>query len=994
VDGSAAGATHDGATWETAYLDLQAALTGAGAASAGDQVWVAEGRYTPGPAGSPGSTFSIPEGVAVYGGFAGGETSLAARDPVAHPTVLSGDLAGDDTVDARGVTLTAGGISGTNAYHVVTLNGVSGATMLEGLIITAGDARNATTRYGGGLYASGSSASLAGLTFVGNAAASGGAACFSGGAPTLTNMAFKGNLASSGAGGAVLVQDSSAPTITGALFSGNQAVDGGALASYSSSPVLTNIAMASNTASYRGGAVYVNAGSPTLTNVSIGGNTGANGTALYVGNSATPLIANSIIWGNLPVGGAPISMQGEATAVTITYSLVQGGAAGTGNLDADPLFLNVAAGDLRLAPGSPAIDAGLNAAVPEGVTMDLSGAARLVDGDGDTTATVDMGAYEYGASAATAFLSIASVDALVGSEVRVPVTFAASGTRLSGADLVLSYDPDRLTPARVELGALPSAWSLEYNLSTPGEIRVSLAGSSPVESDGELLVLVFTAGEITGSTELGWVSASLNEGLIEPTLSAGGVALCAATEADLAATPTTGPAPLEVAFTSLATGGFETFAWTFGDGGTSTEANPVHTYTVPGVYDVSLTVSGPGGSATTSRTAYITVYAPAVAAFGASPVDGLAPLTVAFTDQSQGDISAYVWDFGDGSTSDVQSPSHTYETEATYTVSLTVSGDGGTSTVTHTNLITVRLGTIAGAVHYWQGERPVAGAAVGLAGDATASTATATDGTYALDGLRRGHYAVAPGDGAALGDAISPYDASLVLRHAAGLLTLSGPGYTAADVTLNGSATAYDASYTLRAAAGLIPLASPAAGVAWRFEPASRGYPDFTDDVVGQDYTALVLGDVSGNWGAEGDPGLQALAPVAELTLEVGAPEASGLVTATFRLVSTEAPLYSLSLELSLGAEATVVDVHQGERAPGWLLAHNTSEPGGLRLAMAGSQAADAAGPLAHLTFQLPPGQRTLTLLPLATEIDEGAIGVRWSSGDLNHRLYLPLARR
>jgi len=283
---------------------------------------------------------------------------------------------------------------------------------------------------------------------------------------------------------------------------------------------------------------------------------------------------------------------------------------------------------------------------------------------------------------------------------------------------------------------------------------------------------------------------------------------------------------------------------------------------------------------------------------------------------------------------------------------------------------------------------------VGLAGDATASTVTATDGTYALDGLRRGHYEVTPGDGAALGGAISPYDASLILRHAAGLLTLSGPGYTAADVTLNGSATAYDASYTLRAAAGLIPLASPAAGVAWRFEPASRGYPDFTDDVVGQDYTALVLGDVSGNWGAEGDPGLQALAPVAELTLEVGAPEASGLVTATFRLVSTEAPLYSLSLELSLGAEATVVDVHQGERAPGWLLAHNTSEPGVLRLAMAGSQAADAAGPLAHLTFQLPPGQRTLTLLPLATEIDEGAIGVRWSSGELRYRLYLPVARR
>ncbi|MFO7698729.1 MAG: PKD domain-containing protein [Anaerolineae bacterium] len=990
VDASAPGPDHDGNSWATAYLDLQDALA---TAIAGDQIWIADGRYTPGPAGSPAVTFTIREGVALYGGFAGGETTLDARDPALHATVLSGDLAGDDAVDAAGVTLTAGDIVGTNAYHVVTVNGVTSATVLDGVIITGGDARTgAASTYGGGLHVTSSALVIREVAFVGNAAASGGALYLTGSTASLADSVFEGNLATARGGAAVF--QNGAPTIAGALFRGNTAAtdDGGAIASFASNPALTNVALVHNSSADRGGAIYIYDGAPVLANVTIAGNTGVEGTALYVGNSATPTVTNAIIWANEPSASVPISVQSGTPA--ISYSLVQGGHTGEENLDADPLFVDLAAGDLRLQEGSPAIDAGLNSAVPEGVTTDLSGAPRFFDGDGDAVSTVDMGAYEWGAETQNATLTVAATDAIVGSEVRVPVAVALEGATLWGADLSISYDVTRLTALRVEAGALATGWALEYNLATAGQIRVSLAGSTAVQSDGELLALVFHAGATVGPAPIEWLSASLNENDIAVTLVDGGVTLYATTAADFSGSPTSGPAPLAVSFTSLATGGFDSYSWTFGDGATSTLANPAHTYTAPGAYDVSLTVSGPGGTATETKLDYVTVYAPAVAAFSATPVDGLAPLQVAFTDQSTGDVSLYAWSFGDGETSNSRNPTHNYASQGTFTVSLTVSGDGGQSTETKTGFITVRLGTISGAVRYWQGDRPVGGSAVVLSGNASATVNTATDGTYAHTGLSRGTFTVTPGEGAVVGVAISPYDASLVLRHAAGLQTLSGYAHTAADVTLNGSATAYDASYILRAAAGLIVLASPSAGVAWRYEPASRSYPTFTEDSTGQDYVALLLGDVSGNWGADADPAALAEPPIAELELSVGDVDPSGLITVTLLLASTEVPVYSLALDLHVEADAALADVVTGVPTQGWMLARKGTTPNMLRLVMAGSRPVKEPGVLARLTFHMPADQATLDAIPLYAEIDEGATSVRWLGVGPDYVLYLPAVHR
>ena len=133
--------------------------------------------------------------------------------------------------------------------------------------------------------------------------------------------------------------------------------------------------------------------------------------------NSSPIARNSVFWNNHDVTGtgtlaASISNL-DGSAITLTHNLVQGSGGssawtsdpsyvdGGGNLDADPLFVlpvdpaaaPTTAGNLRLQRGSPAIDAGDNAFVTH--PLDLDGNPRASDGDGDGTATVDMGAYEF-----------------------------------------------------------------------------------------------------------------------------------------------------------------------------------------------------------------------------------------------------------------------------------------------------------------------------------------------------------------------------------------------------------------------------------------------------------------------------------------------------------------------------------------------------------------------------------------------------------------------
>jgi beta propeller repeat protein len=162
--------------------------------------------------------------------------------------------------------------------------------------------------------------------------------------------------------------------------------------------------------------------------------------------------------------------------------------------------------------------------------------------------------------------------------------------------------------------------------------------------------------------------------------------------ADFTASPTSGAAPLTVQFKDLSTGGPTMWSWNFGDGTTDMVGSPTHTYAKDGIYTVTLTSSNQyGNSDTETKVNYISVgSSPSfMTDFIASPTSGASPLTVKFTDLTVGGPTMWSWNFGDGTTDMVGSPTHTYAKDGVYTVTLTSSNQYGNSdTETKVNYIT------------------------------------------------------------------------------------------------------------------------------------------------------------------------------------------------------------------------------------------------------------------------------------------------------------------
>jgi len=193
--------------------------------------------------------------------------------------------------------------------------------------------------------------------------------------------------------------------------------------------------------------------------------------------------------------------------------------------------------------------------------------------------------------------------------------------------------------------------------------------------------------------------------------------------ASFTGSPTNGVQPLNVAFTDTSSGSPTSWAWNFGDTGTSTLQDPSHTYTTAGVYTVSLIAGNAYGSSTNTLTGYINVSAPpppTTASFTGSPTSGVQPLNVTFTDTSSGSPTSWAWNFGDTGTSTLQDPSHTFSTAGVYTVQLIASNAGGSSTNTQSGYITV-LGS--GLPSPWTNQDI---GAVGIAGSTTYSNGVFT----------------------------------------------------------------------------------------------------------------------------------------------------------------------------------------------------------------------------------------------------------------------------
>jgi PKD repeat protein len=143
---------------------------------------------------------------------------------------------------------------------------------------------------------------------------------------------------------------------------------------------------------------------------------------------------------------------------------------------------------------------------------------------------------------------------------------------------------------------------------------------------------------------------------------------------------TSGPPGTTIQFSDTSSGGVTGRSWDFGALGASSEQNPVITFPVSGSYPVGLTVSGPKGTSNVMEPAYIEIGNPPMAAFTCIPLRGFAPLTINCTDGSTG-ADDILWDFGDGSTSDLRNVQHIYTNADSYTLEQSASGAGGTDSV-------------------------------------------------------------------------------------------------------------------------------------------------------------------------------------------------------------------------------------------------------------------------------------------------------------------------
>lgn len=264
---------------------------------------------------------------------------------------------------------------------------------------------------------------------------------------------------------------------------------------------------------------------------------------------------------------------------------------------------------------------------------------------------------EAGVSASIAFTTAPTV--------APPPTAAFSASPVSGTAPVTVAFTDLSTGG-------PTSWSWSFG---DGGTSTALNPSHQYQSPGSYAVSL-TVSNASGSNtkaQAGYITVNL----APPT-------------AGFYGTPLSGPAPLTVSFFDQSSGSPTSWLWDFGDGSTSSQQNPTHRYDNPGNYSVTLAVTAATGTATKTFTGYVKVAAPPVgASFSATPTRGPAPLTVAFTDLSTGDPTSWAWDFGDGTTSSEQHPSHVYTSKSAYTVKLTVSGAGGSNSATRSNYIVV-----------------------------------------------------------------------------------------------------------------------------------------------------------------------------------------------------------------------------------------------------------------------------------------------------------------
>jgi hypothetical protein len=375
----------DGSSWDNAlagnspagngYTKLSDTLRHA---NSGAHFWIKEGTYFPSTDNDRTKSFQVPEGVSVYGGFAGNESSQEERNWNEHFSILSGDI---------GVT----GSAADNTFHVVTTLGNASEQYirLDGLTIRDGNTTGAPYLYGAGIL--------------------------TGYKTRLYNCLITNNNCDQSGGGVFITGTAE---IIACTFTHNNAAQGGAIGvSYYGSVTVTKCRISQNSAWAYGGGIG-NDGTCNISNSLIVNNSASNGGGVLIRGLTT--IANSTIANNLNdnivfwlnsvgtiknsiVSGGGISVWTGAS-MDCQYTCTDDSIPGEGNIRLNPMFVaptlvsgaggNGLQADWHLRWCSPCLNTGNNAIIPSGISTDIDGDPRIL------YSTVDPGAYETDSSTA------------------------------------------------------------------------------------------------------------------------------------------------------------------------------------------------------------------------------------------------------------------------------------------------------------------------------------------------------------------------------------------------------------------------------------------------------------------------------------------------------------------------------------------------------------------------------------------------------------------
>ncbi|MDY6972807.1 MAG: right-handed parallel beta-helix repeat-containing protein [Thermodesulfobacteriota bacterium] len=380
VQSSLGNDSNSGSTWGAgnALATIQAAVNLAQVTAGSDAIYVAAGTYS--------ENIDVAGDVSIYGGYP--SDGGGVRSPAANPTIIDGGVSGSalailnvDNVLIDGFVIRNGSVIGRGGG--LDIEDCSSITISNNII----EDNTATDDWGGGIAVVSSSVTITENILQNNSTnwSGGGISFYDRCSGDVIANTITGNSAVNGAG---MIVEGSDLAVSGNVIKNNTAdYEGGAVyLDYVTSLTLANNIISGNTAE-RGGGIYCDLSSPTIINCTITGNTaigtsGFAGGGIFSANNASPIIANCIFWADSP---DEISVEETGSILAVTYSDIQGGYSGQGNIDSDPLFVDSSNGDYHIALGSPCIDTGTYSGAP---VTDIEGNTRPYGN------AIDMGAYE------------------------------------------------------------------------------------------------------------------------------------------------------------------------------------------------------------------------------------------------------------------------------------------------------------------------------------------------------------------------------------------------------------------------------------------------------------------------------------------------------------------------------------------------------------------------------------------------------------------------